>query len=196
MNVLYRASIGDAISKYSPDVFIHCAAVVTDTDGASALEVNIVGTVNVVLACQTFNVKLIYISTDQVYPESTASHFENAPVLPWTRYAWTKLGGECAVRTYENSLIVRGALCPRPYPHQQAYTDVRKNMIYQDTAAEFILRLLDTSGVVNLGESRARSLYEFAKDTRPDVRPETSPAEYRPKYSCLSTEKLKRSLSS
>jgi len=194
MDITDRSSINRAIVKYMPDVFIHCAATLDNSRIPLALETNILGTVNVVLACLKYAVKLIYISTDYVYPKNESTHTEDDPLLPFTSYAWTKLGGECAVRTYPNSLIVRGAMCPSPYPHQQAYSDVQKNMIYQDKAAGYILQLLDEAGVINVGEATSCSLYDFAKKTRCDVQPAISPPEYRPKSSHLSIDKLKKVL--
>lgn len=194
MDIVDRANVDRAISEHEPDVFIHCAAILDNSRIAPALETNIIGTVNVVLACLKHEVKLIYISTDYVYPKDESDHTEDDPLLPFTPYAWTKLGGECAVRTCPNSLIIRGAMCPRPYPHQQAYTDVQKNMIYQNEAAGYILQLLDETGVINVGEATSSSLYDFAKKTRCDVQPAISPPEYEPKRSHLSIDKLKKVL--
>lgn len=191
MDITDISSVERAITDHKPDVFIHCAAILDGSRIPLALETNIVGTVNVVIACMEHHVKLIYLSTDYVYSKEQSCHTENDPLLPATSYAWTKLGGECAVRTYSNSLIIRGALCPRPYPHKHAYTDVKKNMIYQGDAAGYILQLLDETGVVNLGESELGSLYDFAMRTREDVIPIISPPEYEPKLSYLCVDKLK-----
>ena len=49
--------------------------------------------------------RLIYMSTDYVYPGTTGNYKEEDPLLPINDYAWTKLGGECAVQLYNNSLI-------------------------------------------------------------------------------------------
>ncbi len=190
MDIVDRANVDRVILEHEPDVFIHCAAILDNSRIPLALKTNILGTVNVVLACLKHKVKLIYISTDYVYSKDESNHTEDDPLLPFTSYAWTKLGGECAVRTYSNSLIVRGAMCPRPYPHRQAYTDVQKNMIYQDKAAGYILQLLDETGVINVGEATSCSLYDFAKKTRCDVKPAISPPEYEPKRSHLRVDKL------
>jgi len=127
MDITDKDNIDCAILEYQPDVFMHCAAILDNSQ--LALETNILGTVNVVLACQKRKVKLIYLSTDYVYSKAEIFHVESNPLLPFNIYGWTKLGGECAVRTYSNSLIIRGAMCPCPYPHKEAYTDVEKNLI-------------------------------------------------------------------
>lgn len=190
MDVTDLGSVECAIREVRPDVFIHTAAVLTDEDRLKMLQVNIGGSVNVVCACSASRTKLVYISTDHVYSNREVDHFEDDALLPFTVYGWTKLGGECAVMAYENSLIVRGAFSPVPFRHTKAFCNVRKNMIYQDRASELIVQLLDAQGIVNVAEPECCSLFDFAKRTRPSVEPVTSPPEYRPKESNLSTKKL------
>ena len=69
-----------------------------------ALDVNIVGTANLVRACMERNIKILYISTDYVFKGDRGMYKEDDPVFPANKYAWSKLGGECAVRLYDNSL--------------------------------------------------------------------------------------------
>jgi dTDP-4-dehydrorhamnose reductase len=64
----------------------------------ASIKNNIIGTSNVVLACIEYNIKLIYISTDYVYPCTEGNYSEEDPLLPVNEYAWSKLGGECAVK--------------------------------------------------------------------------------------------------
>ena len=52
------------------------------------------------------NVKLIYFSTNYVYPGTKGNYKETEPVLPVNNYAWSKLGGEASV-PYKNSLILK-----------------------------------------------------------------------------------------
>jgi dTDP-4-dehydrorhamnose reductase len=195
MDVTDVGSVERAIHEIRPNVFIHTAAVLTEEDRLKMLQVNICGSVNVVCACSASATKLIYISTDYVYSNHEVDHTEDDALLPFTVYGWTKLGGECAVMAYEHSLIVRGAFSPVPFRHTRAFCDVRKNMIYQDRAAELIVQLLDARGIVNVAERECCSLFDFAKRTRPNVEPATSPPEYQPKESNLSTKRLDQLLS-
>ena len=34
---------------------------------------------------------------------------------PWNNYSWSKLGGECAVQMYKNSLIIRLCMTEKPF---------------------------------------------------------------------------------
>ena len=72
-----------------------------------SIELNIIGTSNLVIECSKLNVKIIYFSSQYVYPGNKGNYKENSPVLPMNNYAWSKLGGESAVHMYKNSLILR-----------------------------------------------------------------------------------------
>jgi len=92
-------------------MIIHAAAFTSppkiDQDPLKAVEVNIIGTANVVRLCIKHNLKLVYISTDYVFRGDKGNYRENDEVFPVNRYAWSKLGGECAVRMYDSALKVK-----------------------------------------------------------------------------------------
>ena len=69
-----------------------------------SINTNIIGTANIVKACQKNNIKLIYFSTNYVYQGIKGNYSETDPVLPINNYAISKFGGECSVQMYENSL--------------------------------------------------------------------------------------------
>jgi len=68
-----------------------------DQDPAKALDANIVGTANVVKLAQRYRLKVLYISTDYVFRGDRGNYSEADAVDPVNKYAWSKLGGECAV---------------------------------------------------------------------------------------------------
>jgi dTDP-4-dehydrorhamnose reductase len=134
-----------------------------DKDPSESIKSNIIGTSNVVLACMEKNIKLVYVSTDYVYPGTSGQYSEDSPILPFNKYGWSKMGGECAVRLYNNSLILRICMNNKPFPHPKALVDVKKSLIFDDEAAEIVLRLLNESGVINIGGT-SQSIYEFVKE--------------------------------
>ena len=173
--------INKSIEKYNPDIFIHAAAYTRpmskhEDNPDISLQTNIVGTCNVVLSCMKYNVKLIYISTDYVYPGTKGNYSEDDGLSPFhvdsdgtTKYGWSKLGGECAVRMYNNSLILRTCMCDYPFPHDSALTDVRKSLMYNFEAAGIILKVLDHTGVINVG-GKSQSVYDFVSGKKPDIK--------------------------
>ena len=62
---------------------------------SNSISTNIIGTSNVVKICSQYNIKLIYFSTNYVYPGKKGDYSENDPVLPINNYALSKFGGEC-----------------------------------------------------------------------------------------------------
>lgn len=156
MDITKMDEIERAIHRFSPDYFIHTAAlsrpmVLHKESPHVSIESNIIGTSNCVIACMKNNVKLIYISTDYVYPGEDGDYSETSPLNPVNEYAWSKLGGECAVKLYENSLIVRTAMTEVPYPHKKAIVDIRKSLIPYNDAAGILLKVLDQKGILNIG---------------------------------------------
>ena len=165
--------VDSMIEVVNPDYFIHSAALTRpmslhEESPHKSISTNIIGTSNVVLACMKHNTKLIYISTDYVYPGDEGNYSEDDPLLPFTKYGWSKLGGECSVHIYDNSLILRMCIANKPFPHMNALADVTKSFIYNDEAARITLRLLDETGIINVG-GRAETVYEFARRENPDV---------------------------
>ncbi|PHQ81595.1 MAG: hypothetical protein COB66_01685 [Coxiella sp. (in: Bacteria)] len=159
------AVIGErAAGPNPPRYVVHTAALtkpmqINDDDPMLSLETNIVGTANVVKACYQHKLKLIYISTDFVYPPSQKSN-EESGVVPQNKYAWSKLGGECAVQLLDDHLILRCALCDIPFRHKVAFNDVFRNSILHSQVAELILKLKDEIGAINIGGDYT-SVYEF-----------------------------------
>ena len=159
------------------DYVIHAGAitrpmVIHEDNPALSIKTNIIGTANMVLMCERYNKKIIYLSTDYVYPGKDGNYKETDTMKPFTKYGWSKLGGECAVQMYDNHLILRLAMNKKPFPHPKALTDMRKSLIYIDDAAKITLKLLDETGIINVG-GKSQSVYEFVKETNPDIEPIT-----------------------
>ena len=96
-------SVKKFLKKIKPKIVIHAAGIsrpmiIHDNDPKQSIQTNIIGTSNLTIACIEMNIKLIYFSTNYVYPLNNKSNKENDPVLPINNYAFSKMGGECAVQ--------------------------------------------------------------------------------------------------
>ena len=156
-----------------PDYFIHAGAltrpmVIHENEPDKSIKTNIIGTANVVITCMKYNIKLIYFSTDYVYPGIDGNYDEEDYLKPFTNYGWSKLGGECSVRLYNNHLILRMAMNKRPFPHPKALTDMKKSLMYIDEVPKILLKLLDENGTINFG-GKSQSVYDFVKETNSDI---------------------------
>ena len=89
MDVTNRKSIAKALDRHKPDIFIHSAAYTRPMNKHQvnphiSLQTNIIGTSNVTLECMTRGIKLVYISTDYVYPGVEGNYSENSGLSPFT----------------------------------------------------------------------------------------------------------------
>jgi dTDP-4-dehydrorhamnose reductase len=155
------------------DVVVHAAAFTSppkiDQDPQRALSVNITGTANVVRLCAERAARLVYISTDYVFRGDRGRYGEEDELHPVNKYAWSKLGGECAVRLYDNALIIRTSFGPDEFPYPKAFADQWTSRQNVSRAARDILRAVDSSltGVLHIGGPR-RTVLEYAQALSPE----------------------------
>ena len=167
MDIKKYRSIDSYIKKIKPDYLIHCAAIsrpmkVHDKNINQSINTNIIGTCNVVMACQKYNTKLVYFSTNYVYPKFKGTYRETDPVFPFNNYGWSKLGGEAAVQMYNNSLILRICMTEKPFVHKKAFKNVKTSFMYHDEVVPILFKILNKRGILNLG-GKPKSIYDFAK---------------------------------
>lgn len=104
MDVRDYNEVLQAFRDQKPDIVIHSAAVV-NTDKCShnpktAIDVNLLGTHNVLQACRKTGAKLVYFSTTATYdphPSTPRPFKETTPQRPPTLYGITKFAGELLV---------------------------------------------------------------------------------------------------
>ena len=162
----YKSSL-KYIKKNKPDLIIHCAALsrpmsIHNTNIIDSIETNIIGTSNLVKACSIQKIKLIYFSTSYVYPGLKGNYKETESIQPINNYAWSKLGGECAVQLYKNSLILRICMTEKPFVHKYAFKNFMTNFIFHDEVAKFLPKLFKYKGIINVG-GPIKNVYDFAK---------------------------------
>jgi len=192
-----------SIQKYirlkKPNILIHLAGLsrpmdVHDQQIQKSIDLNIIGTCNITKACAEKNIKLIYFSTNYVYPGTRGNYVESDSLLPVNNYAWSKLGGECAVQLYNNSLILRLCMTERPFVHKAAFCDAKNSFMYHDEVAKILLKLLNEKGILNVG-GKIQSMYNFAKINNPKIKKiflKKNKKIKMPINSSINTKKMKR----
>jgi dTDP-4-dehydrorhamnose reductase len=173
LNIENFNSIKKYLAKFKPDYLIHCAGLsrpmeIHENNISKSIMTNIIGTSNIVRACSQKNIKLIYFSTNYVYPGNKGNYSEDDPVSPINNYAISKLGGECAVQMYKNSLILRICMTEKPFVHKKAFNDVEMNFMYHEDLAKNLLKLINHKGIINVGGSK-KIVYDFAKQTNKKI---------------------------
>ena len=166
-NILNLNSIIRIVKKIKPKILIHCAGLsrpmnIHEKNISKSIDLNIIGTANIVKICKKFNIKLIYFSTGYVYEGTKRNYSEKDPVKPFNNYGLSKLGGECAVTMYKNSLILRITMTKKPFLYSKAYTDLKINFIFHEDLVKILPEIIHQKGILNVG-GKSQSVYSFAK---------------------------------
>jgi len=167
LNILNTKSIENCLIKYKPQILIHTAGLSRpmeqhDINITKSIDLNIIGTANIVKSCKKFNVKVIYFSTVYVYDGKKGNFRETDPVKPINNYALSKMGGECSVLMYKNSLVLRIQMTEKPFLYNKAFSDLYTNFMFHEELVPILPKIINEYGVINIG-GKKRSVYEFAK---------------------------------
>tara|TARA_B100000123_G_C25707582_1_gene418317 strand:- start:528 stop:1226 length:699 start_codon:yes stop_codon:yes gene_type:complete len=173
-NILNLKSLINCFKKAKPDIILHCAGLsrpmnIHEKNISKSIDLNIVGTANVVKACSHLNIKIIYLSTGYVYPGIKGNYKEIDGVKPFNNYGWSKLGGECAVNMYKNSLILRVTMTEKPFKFKHAFTNLISNFMFHEDLVKFLPKLINKKGIINVG-GKAQSVFKFAKKYNPKIK--------------------------
>ena len=174
LNILSTISISKNLKKYRPTHILHLAGLSRPMSAHNknidkSIDLNIIGTCNLVKEASKRKIKMIYLSTSYVYPGTKGNYKEEDALKPWNNYAWSKLGGESAVQMYKNSLIIRLCMTEKPFIHKFAFKDLITNFIFQEEFVKILPKLIKYKGVINFG-GKTMSVFKFAKKTNKNIK--------------------------
>ena len=179
-----RAAVGEAFAGFDPDLVIHAAALTNvdtcERDPEAARRANGDATANIAAALKP-SARLVYLSTDQVYPDTVGPHVED-DAAPVNVYGRSKLAGEEYALSRPNSLALRTNLFgPSRSPERESlsdfvvthlsarkpvkfFVDVLFSPLHMATLASLVLELAATriTGTFNLGCREGASKRDFA----------------------------------
>ena len=166
-NILNINSLEKIIKKLKPKIILHCAGLsrpmeIHQKNIEKSIDLNIIGTSNIVKVCKKNNIKIIYFSTGYVYEGKKGNYSEKDPVKPFNNYGLSKLGGECAVMMYKNSLILRITMTESPFVHKKAYTNLKSNFMFHEDLVKILPKIINYKGILNVG-GKTQSVFSFAK---------------------------------
>ena len=173
-NILNNSSIDKIIKKVKPKIIFHCAGLsrpmsIHEKNIEKSIDANIIGTANIVKACKRKKIKLIYFSTGYVYNGSKGNYSENDGTKPFNNYGLSKLGGECAVSMYKNSLILRITMIEKPFPYNKAFYDLKSNFMFHEDLVKILPKIINQKGILNVG-GPTQSVFNFAKKTKKNIK--------------------------
>ncbi len=173
LNILDK-NIDKKLEIYKPDVILHAAAYTNvkkaETDYLSAIQTNVVGTINLLNYAVASNIDFIYISTDAVFDGKKGSYKTSDSINPINKYAKTKTAAELICRTYLKTTVIRTAFFEYEFPYEAAFYDQFTSKDYLDIIGPKILNILYNHkyGIYHIGSNR-KSLYEIASSRKKDV---------------------------
>ena len=166
-DILKLRSIENIVRKVKPKIIIHCAGLsrpmnIHEKNITKSIDLNIIGTSNITKICSKYKIKLIYFSTGYVYEGKKGNYSEKDPVKPFNNYGLSKLGGECAVAMYKNSLILRITMTEKPFVHKKAYSNLKSNFMFHEDLVKILPKIIKQKGILNVG-GKSQSVFSFAK---------------------------------
>jgi len=166
-NILSITSIKKIVKKIKPNIIMHCAGLsrpmdIHEKNISKSIDLNIIGTANITKVCEKNDIKLIYFSTGYVYEGTKGNYSEKDPVKPFNNYGLSKLGGECAVSMYKNSLILRITMTEKPFSYKKAYSNLKSNFMYHEDLIKILPKIIEKKGIINVG-GKSQSVFQFAK---------------------------------
>ena len=173
-NILNIKSISNIVKKVKPDIILHTAGLsrpmkIHEKNINKSISLNIIGTANLVQVCNIFNIKIIYFSTNYVYEGKKGNYKETDAVKPFNNYGLSKLGAECSVAMYKNSLILRITMTEKPFLHKKAFSNLISNYMFHEDLVKILPKIINKEGILNVG-GKTQSVYDFAKSKNSNVK--------------------------
>lgn len=188
----------DTFNFSNYDTIVNCVAF-TDTyseDKSINWDTNYKGVSYLVDYCNENKIKLIHISTDYVYTNSSSEISEDGiPIHGNNWYSYTKLLADGYIELKSNNfLIIRESHKPNPFPYNMAWIDITGNFDYVDVITSLIVKLIkfNVNGIVNVGTD-LKTIFDLAKRTNNDVLPVFKPNRV-PNDISMNLNKLKKIL--
>jgi dTDP-4-dehydrorhamnose reductase len=181
------------------DIIINCIAF-TDTYSGNKEEhwdINYKSVIHLSNFCETFNVKLVHISSDYVYANSIKEASEDdIPMHQGNWYSYTKLLGDSYVQLNPNNLVLRGTHKAKPFAHPLSWINQIGNFDYVDKISELIIKLINSNavGLYNVG-TELKTMSHLAAQTNPNSKPVMVNTDQVPGNVSMNVNKLNRWLS-
>ena len=225
VDITSDAEVTRAMDVARPDVCIHCAAnaniVSCENQPDDARRLNVEGTRYIAAACERYETRLIFISTDYVFDGSREAYTESDSPAPLQVYGQTKAQAEELVLRNPASLVVRLPLLygyngpndkltwPREVREKLAAgvtIDADDRELRQPTSIDAVARVLtelisrDVTGILHCAAQQGMTKYSWAQTiakelgyTGESIRPSyaVSPGAKRPLRSWLLVDRLR-----
>jgi len=180
-DILDLNKIKDHINMFSPEIVIHLAAFV-DTFGCEkniekALNINVIGTLNVVKACLNIDCKFIYVSSEYVFGGNKGNYDIKDKLDPINIYGKTKAASEYIISVLPNYQIIRVPFIKKIYP-KVFVNQYCSRYFLDDIIDKIIYNIINNDNTLIHISSERASLYEIYTKKGINVEPVKIPDEY------------------
>ena len=177
---------------------IHLAAISDQHYAANHQEesylVNVLGCRNLAKIANEKNLKIIYISTDYIFPGTAGNYSETDHPSPANWYGYTKLAGEYEIRLKSQKwCIIRTSFRPLKWGFPTAFTNVFTSADYVDVISKEIVICIkkNIQGLIHIGTPK-KSFFELARKINKNIKTEICNDPNFPKNRDLCIEKWKK----
>lgn len=180
LNLEDETAVRTVVNDFRPDVIVHAACSNRNADHIRAI---VPAARHLAQAAQTYQARLIHISTDSIWNGQNAPYTDDAPPTPLNEYGHAKAEAESVVRAIcPNAAIGRPSLIwgLGPLDHQTRwlvegaqngsrvtlFTDEWRNPVYIQDLAHAVLELAarpDVAGTINLVGAQPLTRWEFGQ---------------------------------
>ncbi len=163
-NILDLDNLTNIIKNFNPDVVIHLAAFVDtfrcEEEIEKALDINVIGTSNIVKTCLNLDCKFIYISSEYVFGGNKGNYTIDDKLDPINVYGKTKTAAEYIVSVLSNYQIIRAPFIRQIYP--KVFTDQYCSRYFLDEVVEKIIKNIfnNPNKLIHISSERT-SLYDL-----------------------------------
>ena len=175
-NILSQKKIEKFIIKHNIKTVLHFAALARvkecEKNKKKAFKINVDGTKNVVNAikyCTKKNktkIRLIFMSSDGVYPSLKGNYKENSKLKPYNYYGKTKLQGENLVKKLKFFIIIRTRFFDKQKVRfSHSATNIFTSALEVNQLVKYIFKILKSNfnGILNVGGKRISDYKRYKK---------------------------------
>ncbi len=176
LNITNKNQIYKYFCKNKINLVLHCAAVARVRDceknKKKAYKINVIGTRNIVETIlkikKKYNrdIKLIFMSSDAVYPSTKGNYKETDKLFHYNYYGYTKIEGEKLVRKLKKFIIIRTRFFnKKKIPFNYSATNIFTSALEVKDLVKYISLIIrkNFQGVINLGRSKISDYDQYKK---------------------------------
>ena len=176
LNILKKDKIEKYLLNNNINLILHCAGLARvkacESNKNKAKKVNIDGTKNVVNSILNIekkkkkSIKLVFISSDAVYPSTKGNYKENDRLSPYNIYGWTKVEGEKVVKKLKNYMIIRTRFYnKKKILFKYSATNIYTSSLEVDKLVKYISILIKKrfKGIINVGGKKISDYKKYKK---------------------------------